>query len=110
MKIKLYAPLFALALLAQSAGARPLSTPARGNSLQPAEVAELRAGFDQNLGQLRAGRIDAPAALASSERAALCEAQLRATDLHELRAGNMSDHEWTMIGLGAAIVLILIWI
>jgi hypothetical protein len=106
MKIQPYATLFALSLLAPGVAARPFG----GSGAKPVstEVAALRAHCDASLESLRAGRIEPPTLLGAEDRAGLRAAESRSTDLEEMRAGELTDHEWTMIAVGALIVLIIV--
>jgi hypothetical protein len=74
----------------------------------PHTLDALRASDDPALATLRAGRRAAPV-LADSERSELRRADELGTELHELRAG-LTEREWTLIAVGAVVVLVLILI
>jgi len=103
MNIRLYAPLFALSLFAPAVAASPLAT-------TPCTVTRQVPPCDASLELLRAGRVEAPVTIASEERTALRTAETSSLDLADLRAGELTDHEWTLILIGAAIVLVLVLI
>ncbi len=80
-------------------------------ALSPADSAALQASFDPSLGALRAGRVDAPAALGMHERAELAAAQDHSRPLGALRGGfEPTDNEWKWLAIGAGAVLILVLI
>jgi hypothetical protein len=95
MKKSLCASIVALSLLALPAAAAPAGRLVRHVS-------------DPALESLRAGKVAAPLAVAADERAVLSAADAAAADLASLRAGELTEHEWTMILIGAAVVLILV--
>jgi hypothetical protein len=80
-------------------------------ALSPVDSSALHASFDPSLGSLRAGRVEAPAALGLHEQAELAAAQDRSRPLAALRAGfEPSNNEWKWLAVGAGIVLILVLI
>jgi len=88
-----------------------LAIAAPGAALSPASAVALHASFDPSLGALRAGRVDAPAALATHERSELAAAQDRSHSLAALRAGfEPTDNEWKWLAIGGGIVLLIILI
>ncbi len=111
MKIHLHAVVFTLALFAPVAAAHRAEDAGARTGMSSAESADLRARFDQDLSSLRAGGVDAPSVFREDERAELTAASARSADLANLRAGDcLTDHEWTLILIGAAIVLLIILI
>lgn len=88
----------------------PVETSAFATSPAPVLSDELVVAAAPALGALRAGQLASPASLAASERDALRAASERAPQLGELRAGvdGPSDNEWTWIGIGAAVVLLIV--
>jgi hypothetical protein len=98
MKIQTCAALLAVLLIAPSASARG------------GEAAALRSHCDAGLESLRAGRTVAPAQLPAVERAELRSAESCSPDLLEMRAGELTDREWTMVAVGLVIVVIILLI
>jgi hypothetical protein len=74
------------------------------------EVVAVGARDEPSLDSLRAGRIEAPAPLDAGERAALRSAESRSIDLLEMRAGQLTDREWTIMAVGGLIVLLIVLI
>lgn len=103
MNTRFFAPLFALSLFAPAAVASP-------HAATPCAVVRQVPPCDSSLELLRAGRVEAPQTIVSEERTALRDAETRGLDLADLRAGELTDHEWTLILIGAAIVLVIILI
>ncbi len=100
---------FALTFIAPAAALLPIVMPPRATALSPVEIVALQSQFDPSLGSLRAGRVDAPASFGAHERAELSAAQQHSTSLAAMRAGAApSDHEWTWLLIGAAIVLLIV--
>jgi hypothetical protein len=108
MKSPFRTSLLAVSLLASSAFAA--TTTIARTSLAVPESIELRSLCDAELGALRAGRLAAPEALAVDERAELQRAADEQVGLQDLRAGELTEHEWTLIAIGALVVLILVLI
>lgn len=89
----------------------PATMPVQAQALSGVEIAALQASFDPSLGALRAGRVDAPAAIGAQERSELAAAQERSPSLDALRAGfEPTDNEWKWLAIGGAIVLLIILI
>ncbi len=96
--------LLSLALLAPLPALLPLAQP-----LTSLDRVALHASADPSLGALRAGRADAPAAVAASERSALARAERSSPSLGALRAGfEPTNNEWTWLAIGAGIVLLAV--
>jgi hypothetical protein len=94
----------ALSLLAPAAVARA------SGELSRAEKIELCSRFDPGLGSLRAGAFAVPAPLADDELAVLrAVSREQGGELASLRAGVTSE-EWTLILVGAVVVLLIILI
>jgi hypothetical protein len=110
MKIQLCTVAFALALIAPVAAAHRAEAPAAKTAISSAETADLRARFDPDLSSLRAGRVEAPSVFRADERAELTAASASSADLADLRGGYLTDHEWTLIAIGALVVLLIILI
>jgi len=72
------------------------------------EASALRARCDVSLETQRAGRIAAPVLLGADDRAELQKAETGNADLLEMRAGELSDRDWTIIAIAAAVVLLII--
>jgi hypothetical protein len=86
-----------------------LTLAAPGAELSPASVAALHASFDPSLGSLRAGRVEAPAALGAQERSDLAAAQERSSPLAALRAGfEPTNDEWKWLAIGGGIILLIV--
>ncbi|TAJ17421.1 MAG: hypothetical protein EPO68_09555 [Planctomycetota bacterium] len=102
MKRLLCLTLLSCILVAPALANLPAETSAFATSPAPSAYEEL--------GALRAGRIAAPAELAASDRAQLRAASERAPELGALRAGvdGPTDNQWKWIGIGAAVVLLII--
>jgi hypothetical protein len=98
-------PLFlALSLLAPAALARP------SGGLTPLQKLELRSRSDAGLASLRAGALAVPAPIASDELAVLRAASREQSgELARMRAG-VTNEEWTLILVGAVVVLLIILI
>jgi hypothetical protein len=101
MNTRFFAPLFALSLFAPAAVAS-------SHAATPSAVVRQVPPCDASLELLRAGRVEAPLTIASEERTALRTAETCSLDLADLRAGELTDHEWTLILIGAAIVLLIV--
>jgi len=85
-----------------------LTIAAPGAALSSASAVALHASFDPSLGSLRAGRVEAPAALATHERSELAAAQERSRSLAALRAGfEPTNDEWKWLAIGGGIVLLI---
>jgi hypothetical protein len=98
----------ALTLIAPAAAWLPVSMPLRVHGPSPVEVAAMHAAFDPSLGSLRAGRTDAPALFATSERTELAFSQHHSPSLAALRAGfEPTDNEWKWLAIGAGVVLLI---
>jgi uncharacterized membrane protein len=110
MKIHLHTVVLALALIAPAAAAHRAEASGARTAVSSAESADLRARFVQDLAALRAGRVESPRVFRTDERAELTTATARSADLVNLRAGELTDHEWTLIAIGALVVLILVLI
>jgi hypothetical protein len=76
--------------------------------MDPAHRASLRSLHSSELESLRAGAPALLPALKLDERSALRLAESRSRDLSKLRAGTLSDREWTLIVVGAAVIILLI--
>jgi len=88
-----------------------LSIAAPGAALSPASAVALHASFDPSLAAMRAGRVEAPAAFGTHERAELAAAQDASRPLAALRAGfEPSDNEWKWLAIGGGIVLLIVLI
>ena len=81
-----------------------------GTRKSPSEFRGLRSIEDAGLGRLRAGVSPAPAPIQAAERSTLEAAASRASDLGEMRGGDLtlSDHDIQLIVIVAAVVLILV--
>ncbi|MBK7644426.1 MAG: hypothetical protein IPJ19_15520 [Planctomycetes bacterium] len=78
-------------------------------ALSPADAVALHASFDPSLGALRAGRVEAPAALGECERSELAAAQNQSLPLSALRGGfEPTNNEWKWLAIGAGVVLVLV--
>lgn len=66
------------------------------------------ARHDAHLSSMRAGSAVAPSLASASERDTLRQATNRAPHLAAMRAGEMSNHDWQLVGIGALIVVALI--
>lgn len=113
MKIQPYATILALCVLANGVAAHPRGAheAVRPRTIHTSnEAATLRGFCDSSLESLRAGRIEAPARLGAEDRAELRAAETRSVALEDMRAGHIdfSEREWTMIAIGALIVLLII--
>ena len=93
----------ALALIAPAVGA---AIPPQ--QLSPSAAVAVQGSVEPGLGAMRAGRAEAPSPLGAQERAELAAAEQQATDLATLRAGELSDKEWTWLAIGAGIVLLIV--
>lgn len=88
-----------------------LTVAASAAALSPASVVALHASFDPSLGSLRAGRVEAPAAIGTHERSELLAAQSRSQPLAALRAGfEPTENEWKWLAIGGGIVLLIVLI
>ena len=76
--------------------------------MDPAHRASLRSLHSAELESLRAGAPAILPALQLDERSALRLAESRSRDLSKLRAGTLTDREWTLILVGAAVIILLI--
>ena len=111
MFINPFASMVLLSLVAPAAALLPAALPIRGQALSQTDVAALHASFDPSLGSLRAGRVDAPAALGTHERCEFAAAQDRSHSLAALRAGfEPTDNEWKWLAIGGGIVLLIVLI
>jgi hypothetical protein len=63
---------------------------------------------DAHLSTMRAGATLAPVAVTADERATLRNAANRAPHLAAMRAGELSSHDWEIIGLTALVVIVLL--
>jgi hypothetical protein len=100
---------FALTVIAPATALLPIAMSHRVQGLSNTDVVALHASFDPSLAALRAGRVEAPAPLATHARAELCAAQQHTTSLATLRAGDgPSDNEWKWLAIGAGVVLLII--
>ena len=70
----------------------------------------LAARDDASLESLRAGRARSWTPLAETDRAALREAESRSADLLEMRAGEMTDHDWMIVAVVVLVVVLIILI
>jgi hypothetical protein len=107
MKIRTCATLLALALIPPAAAAHPLSAPSGATR---GEASVLREHGDASLESLRAGRTATTMAIPADERAALRSAESGSADLLEMRAGEFTEREWTLVLVGALVVLLIILI
>ena len=81
----------------------------QAQAISPKDAALLQRRFDPALEALRAGRMEAPAPLASHERAEFKFLQQNSTSLAALRGGGgPSDNEWTWLAIGGGIVLLAV--
>ena len=80
-------------------------------ALSPVDATALHASFDPSLGSLRAGRTEAPAALAAHERSVLAAAETRSPALAALRAGyEPTSDQWRWLAIGGLVVLLIVLI
>lgn len=107
MKIRTCAALLALSLVSPGALAHPLSIRS-GITTRGDEATHLRERCDASLETLRAGRTAAPTPLPTDDRLELRSAESRSADLLEMRAGELTDRQWTLVAVGALIVIIII--
>ena len=114
MKIRLRSGTFLFVLFASTALARPAGAAVRAIALQSPEGIALpeavapRGRGERSLESLRAGRIESRAPISTEDRTALLAAEAQSLDLSDLRAGYLTDHEWALIGIGAAVVLLIV--
>jgi len=104
-----YLPFLALTLLALPAQASSTRTPARV-AVSSAEAGLLRGLPNVELSKLRGGRNRASVALDADASRTLREAESRSVGLADLRAGELTEKEWTWVAIGAAVILIIILI
>lgn len=107
MNLTLLTTLLSIPLLAPAA---PIVLTGFVRTTAPFDTQALRAHCDPSLASLRAGRSEAPALLAPTERVALQQAQLAGPDLADLRAAGLSNQEWTWVAVAALVVIVLLLI
>jgi hypothetical protein len=110
MKHLLYLPLAVCTLLAPIAANLPVGPGAPATSQLPVRADELDVRGAAALGALRAGRVAAPAQIGAEERAELRAASSTAPTLGAMRAGmdGPTNNQWKWIGIGAAVVLVIV--
>jgi hypothetical protein len=106
MKIQPFASLLALALL--TPGAMALDRGPAPASPAATAAASLRSRCDVELDSLRAGRPAIPTRLELADRAELRAAEATNADLLEMRAGDLTEREWTIIAIAAGVLLLVI--
>jgi hypothetical protein len=84
--------------------AAALAAPAAAGDLTPADRAALNVPAPTALCELRAAGLNDPAC-SDLDRSELASAQQQAPDLADLRAGELNDHDLTIIGVTLLIVI-----
>jgi hypothetical protein len=101
--------LLTLTVIAPSLALSPVMTSAPAQGLSPVAATALHARVEPSLRSLRAGRVGVPAPFGAHERAELRAAEQRSSaTLGEMRAGEMTNNEWTWLAIGAGIVLLIV--
>lgn len=85
----------------------PLSNPL-ASPLSAQERIALTANCDNSLLNLRAGAALDVTRLSAGEHTVLAQAQQAAPDLASMRAGDMSDHDWLVVGVVVLAVLLVV--
>ena len=106
MMIPFGSPILGLTLLLAPA----VATNQRSSAPCTTEIVTLRGYNDPSLESMRAGHVAASAPLSADERAELAAAQRDSSSLADLRAGELTEKEWTWIAIGAAVLLLILLI